>query len=230
MPIQHRLISDPEIHEPKGISTAPSNTVYHANGTGSGLWKAVDKNSLGIAGSSVGDYVTIGNGDTFSVRNDFAFGSMTFANNMVGYNFGSHAPIDSLERIWPIGGVGCPWQSLTTNTGVAVSDGILTASRAGLYRYDFIVTFLNWAPVDANNVIGPQVNFTASMHPARATIVGSTVGVAPDDELLSTATLSSFMQLGNGAVVRPCFNRYQANPVSLIVTSATVALTMIRGA
>lgn len=36
--VEHVSIADPNIHEPKGIATAASGTVYQANGTGSGTW------------------------------------------------------------------------------------------------------------------------------------------------------------------------------------------------
>ncbi|MCA6480571.1 MAG: hypothetical protein IM557_08220 [Chitinophagaceae bacterium] len=38
MPTQHSAITDPNIHEPKGISTASNRQVYKANGSGSGAW------------------------------------------------------------------------------------------------------------------------------------------------------------------------------------------------
>ena len=38
MSVRHSLATDPEIHEPKGVSTASSGEVYKANGTGSGAW------------------------------------------------------------------------------------------------------------------------------------------------------------------------------------------------
>lgn len=38
MAIQHSDITDPQIHEPKGASTAAQNTVYVANGAGTGAW------------------------------------------------------------------------------------------------------------------------------------------------------------------------------------------------
>ena len=38
MAIEHDSITDPEIHEPKGISTATSNKVYISDGAGSGDW------------------------------------------------------------------------------------------------------------------------------------------------------------------------------------------------
>jgi len=41
--VQHSSLSDPELHEPKGVSTAAANTVYLANGSGSGAWTAVNR-------------------------------------------------------------------------------------------------------------------------------------------------------------------------------------------
>lgn len=38
MPIQHSLLSGADLHEPKGIETANPNTVYVADGSGSGSW------------------------------------------------------------------------------------------------------------------------------------------------------------------------------------------------
>lgn len=36
--VQHNALTDPNIHEPKGISTATQGKVYVANGSGSGTW------------------------------------------------------------------------------------------------------------------------------------------------------------------------------------------------
>ena len=49
MAIQHELIADPKIHEPKGISTASASTVYVANGSGSGAWSTLTTGSLPMA-------------------------------------------------------------------------------------------------------------------------------------------------------------------------------------
>ena len=46
MTIQHNLIADPDIHEPKGVATAASNSIYVANGSGSGVWQTADTSSL----------------------------------------------------------------------------------------------------------------------------------------------------------------------------------------
>lgn len=42
MTIEHNVITDPEIHEPKGISTADPHTVYTADGLSSGDWSYTD--------------------------------------------------------------------------------------------------------------------------------------------------------------------------------------------
>ncbi len=44
--VQHSAITDPEIHEPKGASTASADTVYVADGAGSGTWEKVTSDSL----------------------------------------------------------------------------------------------------------------------------------------------------------------------------------------
>lgn len=45
---EHNLITDPNIHEPKGASTASSGTVYVSDGAGSGTWEKVSSTSLDI--------------------------------------------------------------------------------------------------------------------------------------------------------------------------------------
>jgi hypothetical protein len=50
--IQHSALTDPQLHEPKGASTAASGKVYVANGSGSGTWQF-------IAGHAYGDYILL---------------------------------------------------------------------------------------------------------------------------------------------------------------------------
>ena len=40
MTTRHTSITDPNIHEPKGVASASDNQVYRANGSGSGTWEA----------------------------------------------------------------------------------------------------------------------------------------------------------------------------------------------
>ena len=38
MTVQHSVITDPDVHEPKGASTASVGQVYVSDGAGSGTW------------------------------------------------------------------------------------------------------------------------------------------------------------------------------------------------
>lgn len=40
--VEHSTITDPNIHEPKGIASASANTVYIADGSGSGSWGSIN--------------------------------------------------------------------------------------------------------------------------------------------------------------------------------------------
>ena len=44
--ISHASLAGSELHEPKGIATAPLGTVYVANGSGSGNWSNVGSSSF----------------------------------------------------------------------------------------------------------------------------------------------------------------------------------------
>lgn len=44
--LQHADLTDPNIHEPKGASSAAAKTVYVSDGAGSGSWTTVDETTL----------------------------------------------------------------------------------------------------------------------------------------------------------------------------------------
>lgn len=41
MAVEHSAITDPDIHEPKNVSTASAGRYYRADGAGSGAWKPI---------------------------------------------------------------------------------------------------------------------------------------------------------------------------------------------
>lgn len=47
--IQHSVITDPFIHEPKGVSSAAINSVYVANGGGGGNWEIITSNTVVVS-------------------------------------------------------------------------------------------------------------------------------------------------------------------------------------
>lgn len=54
MAVTHSTITDPDIHESKGVNTAPANSVYMATGTGTGVWTALPDPDPNIIGVKVG--------------------------------------------------------------------------------------------------------------------------------------------------------------------------------
>lgn len=54
MAIEHDSIADGERHEPKGVSTAPANSIYVADGAGSGSWTATE-GIITVNGSNEGE-------------------------------------------------------------------------------------------------------------------------------------------------------------------------------
>lgn len=60
--IQHRNITDPNIHEPKGVKFAAQNTAYIADGSGSGAWKEILLPGFSVSSESL--IVTLSGGMT----------------------------------------------------------------------------------------------------------------------------------------------------------------------
>jgi len=59
MATEHNIITDPNIHEPKGVAAASANTLYIADGAGSGSWVKANPHGGWY-------YDNIGTGTTFT--------------------------------------------------------------------------------------------------------------------------------------------------------------------
>lgn len=55
---EHNLLTGAQLHEPKGVATAAADTVYVANGAGSGVWTGVQN----ATGSAVAGSVAVADG------------------------------------------------------------------------------------------------------------------------------------------------------------------------
>ena len=51
--VQHNAMTGSDLHEPKGVGAASANTLYVANGSGSGTWQKVSTTELGTSIKSV---------------------------------------------------------------------------------------------------------------------------------------------------------------------------------
>lgn len=86
MSVQHAVITDPNIHEPKGIATAAVNTIYKADGLGSGAWEHNPGSVHGeiyLAGASVSVGPT---GGTITTDADYRNIGPTWTLNPETYN------------------------------------------------------------------------------------------------------------------------------------------------
>jgi hypothetical protein len=138
MPVQHRLIPDAELHEPKGASSASVNTSYFSNGAGSGSWKKVGSSELaGLAGDGAvaGKKLLTNGSNGFALFTENSYGVMGVTNNTT--NFAVTAAADSTLMSTAdyvlYTGVGAPLVGESLY-GVGFTTDRLTASVAGVYE------------------------------------------------------------------------------------------------
>lgn len=95
MSTEHRNLTGAALHEPKGVDTADSGTVYIANGTGSGSW--INKNADNLVFNSfvlqdtMADIGTVGDSVFFYIPyqcdiqrlSATVYGAMTVANSIL---------------------------------------------------------------------------------------------------------------------------------------------------
>lgn len=135
MTIQHNIITDPDLHEPKGVSSASAGTIYKANGTGSGSW----------------DYPIIGQ--------DTALEGQVFESDGAGSGTWKYPPAKGHAEIYINAGATVhtlssasqytklnPGTEWTNSTFVEVltedaANGEIVLSQAGHYHIDFWLNF-----------------------------------------------------------------------------------------
>ena len=55
--VQHNTMTGSDLHEPKGVGSASANTLYVANGSGSGTWQKVSTTEVGTSIKNVNKVV-----------------------------------------------------------------------------------------------------------------------------------------------------------------------------
>lgn len=116
MSIQHKNIPNAQLHEPKDISTAATNTYYRSNGAGSGTWNKIssaDMQSLsGDAGQSGKKLITDG-ANGFILRTDASYGAMTITNNTNAFAVlaAADSTLNTNSDYVLFTGTGAPWAS-----------------------------------------------------------------------------------------------------------------------
>lgn len=136
MAIQHKDIPDGNIHEPKGISTAPLNTVYVASGTGTGVYKKVNTSMLEGAGTpAAGRRILTSGVEGITTVTNFALGSMQIVNNLNSFAIGaaSDPTLASSGDYLLFSGNGAPWQVNPATENASFNGNGITVNVTGVW-------------------------------------------------------------------------------------------------
>ena len=136
--VEHSAITDPNIHEPKGVAAAASGKVYVSNGAGSGSW--ADPNPPGISGASSGQ-VYVANGAGGGSWQEQSGGSSKGYGEMY---------IQGNATVTTISAVDTPAKVVAGMTagqvsGISFSTDHLVVAEAAKHRVDVSLTFFGIA-------------------------------------------------------------------------------------
>lgn len=222
--IQHAVIPDLYLHEPKGIVSAGPGTMYVSNGAGSGGWQKADTTNLkglfGDLGNSNLIPVSDGtNGLAFKARS--GYGQMSVTNNT--NNFALTAAADSSLATNTdyvlYTGTGAPLGASGIEFGTSFTTDRLTALVTGVYKLTVNAALSGFPSTAAR--IGMKFRTNATAFSARRAMCKS--NAAGDDGSLS---LSELMVLNANDFVQ----LYMASTVTggLIVTDLVCVLELVR--
>lgn len=175
MAVEHVDITDPEIHEPKGASTATVNQVYSADGAGSGTWQKVKTTNLyGVSADPAAGYFLVSDGSGGFTFQPAAHGSTRFHNIAVPYTL---AATTSYAKIAPTTTAGGSPTSFTegtdaklTFTGTTGTDldivfSAVVDQSTGSDKDVYLALYKNGSPITdaetlATTVSGKKVNLS----------------------------------------------------------------------
>ena len=173
MSIQHSVITDPNIHEPKGVAAATTGSAYFANGAGSGTWKKVDSLTLkglaGDGGSTNSELITDGtNGFTLKIKD--VYGSMVITGNTNAFPVTAavDATLNTNSDYTLFTGTGAPWAASGLEFGgMAFSVDRMTVPVNGIYRIDLWSTITGFPTNTARVSVKYRINGTtfSTRHP-----------------------------------------------------------------
>jgi len=185
MTIQHKLIADPDIHEPKGVASATSGKVYVANGSGSGTWtKLGPSNLLGLTGSgTAGDTITVDGSGNF-VFAGAPHGAVNFYNLASPYTLTYPSTFTKLAPTTTAGGVPAQFTEATTarltyrgsdTVPVSVTYSVSLDQTSGTNRDIVVAVAKNGTVVNGYSVLTVQ---SSQIHNTAGT---ATINLATND-------------------------------------------------
>lgn len=184
MAIQHSNITDPQIHEPKGAAGASPNTVYVADGSGSGAWSRIDPSHLknnSVNFSEQSRHVVVNSSGGFGT----VFGPSAAS---IGFT-GNSSPTALTTAFKTLSGSELPWaNNVNMNGNPSASTGEIIAPYNGVYELS--VTFA----VETGTVDGLKLMFKSS---PPGVVFWETVH-QPESGKKDTVHLSTLVQLSEG--------------------------------
>ena len=127
--IQHKDIPDAERHEPKGISSAASNTVYMANGSATGAWALVNR-LPGTGWTRYSDATHVG-------ANPLVVQTTEVQVPLTEATIATQLPISYTGTTSPLAEIVSPYRLLFVNTGdlhtVSINFKLLSVSGSPAY-------------------------------------------------------------------------------------------------
>lgn len=139
MTIQHNAITDPDIHEPKGVASSASGKVYKANGSGSGTWEyPVAGQDTALSGQVMMSDGT--GGGAWEYPPAKAHASMTMTNGYTAHTLASGSAFTLLNPSgeWEASGA----EEILT---VTPANGVINLTQAGHYFISFWANFTTTA-------------------------------------------------------------------------------------
>ena len=145
MSTEHKNITDPNIHEPKGVSTAAAKRVYVSDGAGSGSWIKLTSQSLqGLTGDAgTADRPVVSDGaDGFVLQDTPSYGSMKIVANATNMPLTAVADTTfaTSSQFSLVTGSPAPWVAGTPMQNITFSTDKMTFAKAGVYQ---LMAYLN---------------------------------------------------------------------------------------
>jgi hypothetical protein len=164
--VQHSAITDPNIHEPKGVAAATINKVYVSNGTGSGTWQKLSPPQLaGITtNGQAGDTITV-NGSGNFVFTGTPHGQVHFYNLASPYTLTYPSSFTKLAPTTTAGGIPSNFTESTngrlTYTGtdtvpVSISYSVSLDQTSGADRDLIVAVYKNGSVSNGHSITTTQ--------------------------------------------------------------------------
>lgn len=111
--VAHNSLTDPNLHEPKGVAAATADKVYVSNGAGSGTWQKITEDQIN-SGSATAGQVLVADGSGGVMYHSMPHGRISFNNVGAPYTLTYPATYTKLAPTTVAGGSPTAFTEATT--------------------------------------------------------------------------------------------------------------------